>query len=522
MKTTTSLALVAVLVASLSVFGLEACAPGLSCGPGTHSDGRQCQLEIDAGGAQAPVDEAAILRAGDQVHAESSNQGTDLTLAPFTRVCVDVVVLHADGTRTQLRQGVGAIEIGSSVPGIVTAANASECEVAGVVGLAPGTTTATVRLTANGLVVTAPLTVTVTAHSLEIYREQSPAEVTFGAPARGHARAFPGSPAPFGTEWLGFYWRLRDAAMQPEILPNDVWPAERFLSLTVADPPVALAQNAPGPGDRWSLTGLSPGQTTITLAFARPGAAAMRIDAPLHVTAFDPGGLTPSSLGVMFAAPDGTPFLGPVSDFQPALGLPRGCVVPTLLGFVTSGVNQTYAAILSEGVAWTTTTRGTATAVPGSGPTEICTEPNGIVTVRGCLLASGACGERELSVIDPTALNAASLAAHNQASQPIHGTVLDFGSRYQVCVPLSAELVLASTQFDVTFQTHWSFPMSSGPGWWWPSPTRSPVDDSICFDMNQYGYLGAGTTTIIATAYFGYPRPTTTIPVTLAGTLQHL
>ncbi len=424
------------------------------------------------GGAALPG-----LRATDVLKAEGHSQGTDITLPVDTEVCLEVSVLHQDGTREMLHRRDGLVfSVTSSTPGMVALGQPEDCVGLGLIGLAEGVGTATVMATENGISLTATLVVTVQAGSITL------------TPIDAMALAA-GERTTFNTSgWL----RFKNSAGR---FVNDGQLVPKWVTVTAADTGIAnvVAQDGPLAGGWW-LRGIAPGATSGVLHYVSPHRQ-LSVDWPVTVVVRPPV----ERVTIAWRA-----FDGHTLGFQDQV--PGSCVIPDALASATVGTQYvTWDA--SSTAAWSRHTSNAAAVTDGTHPRELCFTGNVLTETTACL--DGVCDTAVFTSFSPGAIDHVQLTGASLSAQTVV-PVDPSEARNIFCPEVSATLVLSGGEtLDVTRWVDWSLTTeafstefghgdaSLGPSPWGTFTPGPPV--TPCFSIrphSMHAWVTSGVTTM--------------------------
>lgn len=373
----------------------------------------------DGGSSCTPDGGPLVIRRDDALTVRPVDPSGGVTIALDTRLCFQLALLHADGTSEVVTPGSATASLEVHDTTLVAAASADECGVAGVVGVAGGTTTVHVTLAGSGGSVSA--TVGISVLSVEpgalfggaelLVGEEQPVLLAMSDPSGGMlSRLTPGT-------------RLVD----------------RLVDFHVDDPTIA-AVDPPGSGMGLRLRGLTPGTAHVTGSYGATGRATP-IRSEGDVTVLQPGQLV--SISQIFLDLDGAQYAPYGSQALP----PDVCLTPSLTGTFMNAMGITYSHTIDGAIF--TTSSGAATITQGP-PVQLCThDVRGDIAVRGC--AAAQCITGNYVIYGDGEL--ASIAA-SPTSVTLDGRLptAPTGAPYlQACLPVRVTLALATGAMrDVT------------------------------------------------------------------------
>ncbi len=311
-------------------------------------------------------------------------------------------------------------------PAIAMVADRDDCEVSGgdtsppfrqygLIGVAPGTTRATLTYEQDGVLLRAVISVEVLPYTFEV-EPRIPPQIPAGIVERitGTVRAVDGD--------MPVRWRVDTGPRIPASL----------MEFEFSNPLIAEIYRSPEQFDngwKYLLRGLVPGRTFLSFRVGHPGSQVDFAPVEIHVT--DEGSLREIDRFEYEAIEDATS--------------PTGyCYKAKLRGVFARPDAPTYTSIITQGITWTILGDGLVIQDPGTQET-ICPTRSGESEIRGCvdtLCITGAIPHFKSGELLGIIIN----------SDEVQGRAEPFdGYAQRVCLPLHVEAILTGERrLDMT------------------------------------------------------------------------
>lgn len=348
---------------------LSACPQDPPCGAGTVWNGSECTAALDGGTAGGGGDGGFDVKPGDALLVDTWSPGGKVELFALTQYCFSgASILRADGTLVPIAANDPALSVVIGNSALAMPSEPGDCPGVGLIGLAEGTTTATLVLRGQGQTLSSSVQLRVLAGTLAM------AGGTVSLPVGGEADLSIGRcAAPPGGTCGGFP------------LGSDlVW---RWLSVSAAEP--SIARFSPPVGSQpwiWRVHGLAKGKTRAVFQYGPPGQAItidpgsdnIQVTGTGTFSSFTQIGVRRGSQGCYAFYTGGA---GNNCELQKDL-----CYTPYVRADFVDDQGAHFEADVTSGVTWSSLGDGELTS--GS-PLEYCASAYGEAHLRACV--SGKC-----------------------------------------------------------------------------------------------------------------------------------
>jgi hypothetical protein len=438
-----------------------------------------CNVPTPTRCAEGTVDPACVTASPDGGRRDAGagggfDDGDFLSLShagfavPDLLVCWAPRLVHTDGTDEGLSASSGTLSVEVTDSSLATPAEATDCPAGqvGVIGVAPGTTTARITLDRDGMTMSVRVSLDVRPYSfqLRLADQQVPLNTT--------------------TAFWPPYAELFDASNNP-VSGETRETVSRWVTLSVAD--TSIATIAPDPSGQPSVHGLKAGSTSVTAQYAPAHTAASTVTA---------------SLRVLDGTYTGTQVL--TVDTSGSILRPGQCYAAGLTRYYSEASTGTYYPVPVAGpIQWTSSAPAVVTAADG----QLCAMTRGSADVKACG-PDGQCTTRTFGSWEQGWVT--SISAQLTSTGDVPYRLLSGPGLWQSCPPVRATATFSdgSTR-DVTEDPllAWTPPVFD------TEPSRPPEQlerpDEASFDVTP-PFDAAGDPCFYGTYY---APPTVTMPL---------